>query len=569
MPKPPHTSLPPRTDAPTHRTPDIQLPVFRLPQLSSGLPALSLDTRTTRVGTPPAQDRGPGTSTVPAVTDSPLITHIANASATAPSLADYLLKPPMLRGMQPANTQGFRYIVGRTFADVKGIGTVHIEFDPSANAYRATDLYKRLPPGPVLFKNEGEPTWRTSLMAEQANPLKRPLPLDFFSGASSLSKVHGAQRPSVPDASTARSELLSGPFKSLFPDKTPEEHAQLLRNYNLSPTQHAQLLADLRKHAKIPEWATLHKQQTEDPNNPLRFDQLRQEIQPLIRAIRSEDYSVNHPQDFEDSISQEFLNGFLETLGYKRNLNGQLYRTDIPGLFRADDRTLVELTNDNEMLPRMKHRAGSTTGTPISASVSLQEVQTYNKGSPPSAYLKYNYQTDSRPPRNPNRTYTDSESSDGDTSDSSQSSQSSGSDDNSEMIRRNQRFGFIYVIDTRGMEVVLKGDNLFFNTKGANEDAWLPDDDLEAHLSVPKGEGIPSDRIWLMHSSLTRAANIEDLAAQAGSFRRDIEARTHAGRNNKDEYDTLIDQVAAAGKPILQIKENAFADDIVWPQRLA
>ena len=449
-------------------------------------------------------------------------------------LASYLLKPAMLRGMQMANHEGLRYIVSRKFVDLEQGGTVHVEFDASIGAYRATDLLKKLPPGPALYKNYDAATWTTTR----------------------------------PPAIRARTALLEGAFKQLHPQATPEERRQLLRAYNLSPQQHVRLLQDLTANLQLPSWVQQHQRQSEDPANPQRFAQLQQEIAPLIRSIRDETYHWKTLDGFEESVTAGFLRGFLETLGYRRNVNGLLYRTDIPALFRVDDRTLFELSKDGEMLPRMKHADGSTTGTPMSATLSLAHNHLSNYGpdrSPPAEYLKYNYQTDTRPPRNPNKTYDDSASSD---DDSSTSSQTSGSDDNSDMIRRKQQVNFVYVIDSRGMEVVLREENSVFNAKGGSKDSWLPDDDLEVHLSVPKDDGIPADRLWLLNSSRTKAANIKDIAAHAGDTGADIETRTHDGHRNKFEYDYLIESLDSAGKPILRISPDAFADDVVFPERI-
>lgn len=542
MPKHPRSNLPPRIDSVdphTSRPPEARVPVFRPPDLAPNLPVGTVATPNTRFGLSPGGEQSSHSLIAAQISVAPLVTGSPPVHAAVNSLADYLLKPAMLRGMQPANAEGFRYIVGRKFADVENMGTVHIEFDQALNAYRMTDLYGRLPPGPALLKNATEPTWRVqdTNRPQQSQPL-----VDMLS----------------------RAALLDGPFKSLHPGKTRDELAELLRAFNLSPAQHARLLGDLRQQAGIPEWARQHKLQSEDASNPRRFDQFRQEIEPLILPLRYK--SVYSPVDFEDSISRAFLDGFLETLGYQRNIHNLLYRTDTPALFRGDDRTPFELARDRRMLPRMKHKAGTTTDTAISASWSFDEVRwVYANYGPPPENLKYNEQTNSRPPRKPNEHSSDSEYSESDSSQSSQSFQSDVSF-NDNMTRRRQRVMFTYVIDTRGMEVVPGEDNTFFNLNGMNKNSWLPDDDFEAHLSVPKRDGITSDRLWLVDSTGTRAANILDLHQQAGTGRDGIESSTLAGEKNEHEYDTLINRVAAAGKPILQVRAGMFADDVAWPE---
>lgn len=530
-PKPPAPKRP-RLDVPdttSLRDSAADLPLLRPPLTdATSLPGKGL-THLDATGSVMDADAHVGASTMDVV-DLPTV-YATQPSSSA--IASYHLKPAMLRGMQPANHDGFRYIVSRKFVDLEQGGTVHVEFDSNLGAYRATDFLKKLPPGPTLYKNYGATTWATTR----------------------------------PHAIRARTALLEGAFKQLHPQATPEENIQRLRAYNLSAQEHVRLLDDLSANLQLPHWLQQHQRQSEDPANPQRFAQLHREIAPLIRSIRYETYDWKSLDGFEESVSPGFLHGFLESLGYRRNVHGLLYRDDIPALFRVDDRTLFELAKDGEMLPRMKHDAGSTTGTPMSATLSGTHSHLSNygyNGSPPHEYLKYNYQTDSRPPRNPNKTYEESASSD---DDSSVSSPTSGSDDNSDMIRRKQRVNFVYVIDSRGMEVVLREENRVFNARGGSKDSWLPDDDLEVHLSVPKDHGIPANRLWLLNSSRTKAANINDIAAHAGATGSDIETRTHDGYRNTFEYDYLIESLDIAGKPILRLSPEAVADDIVFPDR--
>lgn len=101
-----------------------------------------------------------------------------NDSVTSAGLSRYLIQPALARRMRDAevNDEGFHQIVGRRFVEVKDSGFVPVEFDASLGTYRATDLYRKLPPGPALYQNAGEPTWspRTSVPPQTPLPLKRP-----------------------------------------------------------------------------------------------------------------------------------------------------------------------------------------------------------------------------------------------------------------------------------------------------------------------------------------------------------------------------------------------------------
>ncbi|WP_244142416.1 hypothetical protein [Pseudomonas allokribbensis] len=475
----------------------------------------------------------------------------------------YLLNPGLLRNMQPANEDGLRYIVGRTFVDVKDSGTVYVEFDTNLGSYRAMDLYKKLSPGPVLYRNAGESTWSP----DSHIPLKRPGPQ-----INDIDTRLPAKQPLTTPLSAheATTQLLNDSLLTMYPLMTLGQRVELLRSYNLSPRQHIQLHNDLITDPRVmPEWAEQHHLRSRDENDSSRFDQLHDEIEPLLLPVRNGTLRSNLV-DFDKSVTREFLDAFLTRLGYLRNSSDCLYRTDIPGLFRADERTPFEFYNDGRMLPRLKHPRGATTEKPISATVSHQLVKMYGgrgTDAPDPEYLRYNSQRNIYPGRKPGESDNDSGNSDNDWSDVSDIELDS--ERNYETIRHDQQFIFSYVIDTRRMEVVLNEENHLLNLAALEKSAWFPEDELEALISTSK-RGIESERLWLLDSTFTRAAKVDDVAAEAQSsyIGSDIEARTHSGVANQREYDALIDAVARAGKPILSLPSGKdwFANDIVWPE---
>ncbi|WP_438299885.1 hypothetical protein [Pseudomonas sp. NMS19W] len=473
----------------------------------------------------------------------------------------YLLNPGLLRNMQPANEKGLRYIVGRQFVDVKGVGTVYVEFDDSLGTYRAMDLYRKLAPGPALYRNTAETTWSLS------RPLKRPHSTDT-DGAAVVSSKQRSPEPLPILLKAATTELLNEHFKRLYPQMTHGERVVLLRSYNLSPRQHVRLRDDLIANPLIiPRWADSHKLRSMDVNDPTRFDALHQEIEPLLLPLRNGKLLHHGLGDFDESVSREFLEAFLAKLGYLRNSSDCLYRTDIPGLFRGDERTPFEFYNDGRMLPRLKHPRGATTEKPVSATVSLKLVRGYaGRGteSPDPEYLRYNNQRNKYPGRKPGEPDVESGESDNDWSDVSDVELDA--ERNYETIRHNQQFVFAYVIDTRKLEVVLREENQLLNDAATRKGAWFPDDELEALISTSK-RGIDSQRLWLLDSTFTRAAKVDDIGEQT-QFGDSIEERTHSGAFNRHEYDALIDKAALAGKPILILDQGKewFANDIVWPE---
>jgi hypothetical protein len=561
-PKPPSSTNTPKVSpptstptGPTRTRPDVDAP---------SLHPRPLDSPTqTRVGPDQRLDVAPDTSNEPSHVD------ISESSAIQPgahtAVSSYLLNPGLLRNMQVADNDGFRFVVGRRFVDVKDIGTVHVEFDAHLGAYRVTDLYKKLPPGPVLYKNAGEATWSPAHQAD-AHRLKRPHPAQVDDESAGPAK-----QPSLlpPTADDPRDALLGDYLKQLYPQMTHGERVMLLRSYNLSPKQQVQLRDDLMVNPKsLPQWTEQHKLQTLDPNNPARFDAFHQEIEPLLLPLRNG--TLKHLGWYypDQSVSKEFLDAFLNKLGYLRNSSDCLYRTDIPGLFRADERTPFEFYNDGLMLPRLLHPRGATTAKPISATISLKEVKGYaGKGvNPPDPeYLRYNNQKNLYPGKKPGESDNDSGHTDDRWSDASIELDP---ERNYETIRHDQQVVFSYIIDTRNMEVVSREENVFLNLGAEDRGAWFPEDPLESLISASRS-GISSDRLWLLDSTHTRAAKVEDVADQAGyNLRISIEADTHRGAHNRNAYDALIDAAGKAGRPILKFDgaKEWFANDIVWPE---
>ncbi|RIJ08643.1 hypothetical protein DXT77_20160 [Pseudomonas sp. 91RF] len=566
-PKTPSLPTPPRFGTPAEPSvqPSRLRPQIQDPQTHQSLP-----------DPPISNPRNPGHGQTPAAIPGPSRVEVTDlpglSREPATTLSSYLLNPGLLRNMQAADEEGLRYVVGRKFVDVKDVGTVYVEFDMSLGTYRAMDLYKKLAPGPALFRNAGESTWSPARQSSTGNPLKRPN-ADNSGGASAVP----ARQPRITSMPAhlkmATSELLSTYFAQLYPHLTHGERIMELRSCNLSPLQHIRLRDDLIVNpSALPEWVTQHRTRSLDASNPSRFDALHEEIEPLLLPLRNGKLLISRLGDyggFSESVSREFLDGFLAKLGYLRNASDCLFRTDIPALFRADERTPFEFYNDGRMLPRLKHPRGATTEKPISATVSLKLVHQYagrGTDSPDPEYLRYNNQKNKYPGRKPGEPDNESGESDNDWSDASDVELDS--ERNYETIRHDQQVIFTYVIDTRKMEIVLGEENHLLNTAARDKGAWFPEDELEALISTSK-RGIESERLWLLDSTRSRAAKVDDIAYEAGyQSRMDIEERTHHGADNRYQYDALIDKVALAGKPILTLDRGKewFANDIVWPE---
>ncbi|MBP5947087.1 MULTISPECIES: hypothetical protein [unclassified Pseudomonas] len=344
------------------------------------------------------------------------------------------------------------------------------------------------------------------------------------------------------------------------PHKSPDEHADILRSYNLTIAQQSRLRKDM-EHGVFPEWAEQHKQLTQS-NDDQRLSQIAAELDPYILRLRNEgQYLENKLPDAELRYESEFLESYLMHAGYKRNMRGLLYRTDIPGMFRADLRTPFELARDKRLFRLKGNGPESTTKLPFSTTFGLDDASNYTDFEYYSQPRRYNSQAN----RYPGHASSDSDSSDGGRYGTGNESDNSFEMDYSRdypLRRRNQDLSFLYVIDTRGIEVVPQAENAHLS----NLTFWA--DPMEGQISMPS-RGISAERIWLVHSDKRRAARVEDIFRAAGENAEAIEQATWDGTVSRhpSPYDDLIEKVASSGGVILDLPKGTetFANDIIWP----
>jgi hypothetical protein len=350
-----------------------------------------------------------------------------------------------------------------------------------------------------------------------------------------------------------------------YPQKSLAERKDILRSYNLSIAQQNRLRHDM-EHGVFPEWAEQHKQLTQDTRNEQRFKHIAEELEPFILVLRQtgEQDKYDLPP-VEQRYERHFLNNYLEHAGYKRNQHDCLYRTDIPAMFRADLRTPFELARDKRLVKLRGNPSDSTTKSALSATFGVENGLTYMGFDYYSNPRHYNSQANRYPGH-----FSDSDSSSGNRHSSGEESDTSFVRDDSRdypLLRRKQGLGFLYVIDTRGIEVVPRVENIFLN------DREFDGDSLEGRISMPT-RGISAERIWLVHTDLQRAARVEDVFAMAGEHAEAIEQQTWAGADARSAwlhghtpYDQLINRIANSGGVILNLPkgEKTFSNDVSWP----
>lgn len=334
-----------------------------------------------------------------------------------------------------------------------------------------------------------------------------------------------------------------------------------IRPYNLSTEQLSQLCDELgvtgqfahRINDELPRWAEAHRDSMLDDTNSRRFDGFVRELRAEILTLR---YQEKGSSFLQASLTPTFFQGLLLHCGFQRNAQGCLLRTDIPAMFRGDDRSPFEFARDGSMLPRTSLPEGTTTQTALSATFSLRVATNFAQqtNAQTLAYDTQLHRFPGRPEDQDKPSQTDSELQ---------------LTHDYTPKRRAQRFGFCYLLDTREVEVVPGRDNHVYNAHAINprtpgSKTWFPDGELEGHVSM-SARGLSAARIWLVNSQMSRAALVEDIYIQtlerAGSsgqnHANDIETRTWDGASNHHEYDALIDEVAAAGKRIIVLGKGA------------
>ncbi|MFJ2480878.1 hypothetical protein ACIOWE_11425 [Pseudomonas sp. NPDC087598] len=385
--------------------------------------------------------------------------------------------------------------------------------------------------------------------------------LVFRSEAEALGRAPDwARRAEEPDIH----KYLTDSLRWVHPQKSLAERTDILRAYNLSIAQQNRLRKDMER-GVFPQWAEQHKQLTQS-NDDQRFRQIAEELDPYVLRLRNEgEYTDDSLPDVDQRYDRQFLQSYLEHAGYKRNVHNSLYRTDIPGMFRADLRTPFELARDKRLIKLRGNPSDTTTKRALSATFGLANALTYLSFDYYSNPRHYNSQANRYPGH-----FSDSDSSTGNRHSTDGESDTSFEMDDSRdypLLRRKQKLGFLYVIDTRGVEVVPRVENIYLNNTDFDGDT------LEGRISMPT-RGISADRIWLVHSDLKRAARVEDIFRQAGEDAEEIESATWAGADADAEYrvgytpyDALINRVAEAGGKILNLPKGngTFANDIVWP----
>jgi hypothetical protein len=353
-------------------------------------------------------------------------------------------------------------------------------------------------------------------------------------------------------------------MKWSHPQKSRSECAELLRSYNLTIAQQKRLLADMDN--GFPEWTEQHKKLTQNTLDERRFDQIAEEMEPFILRMRNE--GENHDFDshpVEQRYEESFLKSYLEHVGYKRNQHYYIYRTDIPAMFRADLRTPFELARDKRLVKLRGNPSDSTTKSAFSATFGAANGLSYMEFDYYSNPRHYNSQANLYPGH-----FSDSDSSSGHRHNSAEESDTSFEMDHSRdypLLRRKQTLGFLYVIDTRGIEVVPRVENIYLNDKDFDGDT------LEGRISMPT-RGISAERIWLLSSDLSQAARVEDILRKAGDSAEAIEKATWAGTDGADfmrhgatAYDHLINRIARAGGVVLKLPkgQNSYSNDVTWP----
>lgn len=344
------------------------------------------------------------------------------------------------------------------------------------------------------------------------------------------------------------------------PLKSREQVLARFQPYNLSTQQLGRLCKELSPTGQfknligdeVPAWVKKHQTQSRIVSNSKLFEPFVPEIKAEIIRLRNQGEGTSL---LKASLTDPFFQELLVHGGFKRNKHYYLYRTDICAVFKVDDRTPFEIARPAAMVPRTISIEGPTSEIPVSVMFSLKTAMDF---------------------ANEDKAITSSSATQRQDPQAASGSQQANSGTSTPHA---QRIMFCYLLDTRTVEVVAGQDNRAYNParfdrSPAAGKTWFPSMKMEGHVSM-SSIGFTSRRVWLVNSAKTRAALVEDIHRQAlaqatGSNQSQadaIEARTRAGDLNRNEYDALIDEVAKAGKRIIELPErkDVFSDDIVFP----
>ncbi|WP_147407016.1 hypothetical protein [Pseudomonas sp. 91RF] len=330
------------------------------------------------------------------------------------------------------------------------------------------------------------------------------------------------------------------------PLKSQEQVMARFQPYNLSIEQLGRLVKEISPSGQfnkmigdeMPTWVKSHQARTLVVT---RFEQFG----PYLTEIRDEMIRLRNQGGgkslLQATLTPPFFRQLLRRSGFKPNKHNYLYRDDIPAVFKVDERTPFDLARAGALLPQPLSAEGSTSAIAVSAMFSLKTAMGF--AHPANTVLP------------------------------------SSSTQTKDPLTHSRRIMFCYLIDTRDVEVVPGPDNRIYNAtrvnpKPVDDKTLFPSMKMEGHVSM-QPTGFTSRRIWLVNSTMTRAATVDDLYTQARGRVTDtnqthdvaIESRTQAGVLNRDEYEALIDDVATAGKRVMELPpgKDIFSTDITFP----
>lgn len=332
------------------------------------------------------------------------------------------------------------------------------------------------------------------------------------------------------------------------PLQTQEQVIARFQPYNLSIEQLTRLSQEISPTGQfnnligdeVPTWVKSHQARTLVVTRFEQFEPYLSEIHAEIIRLRRQGGGSSLLQA---SLTPPFFRQLLERCGYKRNKHNYLYRDDFPAVFKVDERTPFEFARAGAMTPQPLSVEGSTSATAVSALFSLKTamgfIGQFNTMPAASSARPRESLTRQEPTR---------------INDVASSPHS-------------PRLLFCYLIDTRNVEVVPGSDNRIYNAarvnlRSADDSTSFPTMKLEGHVSMQPA-GFSSRRIWLVNSAMTRAATVDDLYTQARARSQDMAVEVL----NRDEYDALIDEVATAGKRVMEWPpgNDIFSTDITFP----
>ncbi|WP_300728765.1 hypothetical protein [Pseudomonas sp.] len=344
-------------------------------------------------------------------------------------------------------------------------------------------------------------------------------------------------------------EVLNALWRLDQRDSSKEAIEALWKSFNMTGANRLRLKNELRTTGKVSAWAQQHRVGSMNISNPQRFDEIHSVVRSRIDELQntSQGFIDNLNRVLVNDFSDDFLQAYALSRGYKINVRDALFREDIGAVYRADFRTPSDICRENAIQVTSTELPDQcTTGRAMLGSFNFMDATRFSK----NEQLEMLIQDSLSPPSSPG-------------------SQASSLSEERYNPALEQKQGFVYLINTRGKEVVPLLDNNLINSKVFF--ISYPRYYSHVHVSVGRGQQkIASNHVWLVKYDGTEAAPInslfEHLREPLSFYESSIESGARGARADTLSHNLFV---AANNHPSIQVRDltniGPLRDEVLPP----